>query len=257
MLARAGVPMTRTPNGGYIFTFARREDLTGPDPAPARAEAAAPDPDQVTVFCLTCGAPMIRRPDPEGINAGYPAFQWFDLAGGRADHCPQCGEVTSALTTAPAPDLATVGAMARALHFLCAAVNCNYDPLTIKHEGYLEAGRAALRAAGWDPDRPRPGPDRPQRAPVVMLDGACYGPDDLTPTGLTGQELGARIADHLAAALGIDDPAGDDPAPAMLALLRRMLELYDGQRLAPPETFAAYWQEVRAVIGQAEGASGE
>jgi hypothetical protein len=166
------------------------------------------------VFCLTCGAVLRRVPDPEGTPGGYPAFQWFDLAGARADQCPQCGEVTSLLTTAPAPDLATVGAMARALHFLCAAVSCNYDPVVTKNEGYLEAGRAALQAAGWDPDRPRPWVDRPNRA--------------------AGGDL-------------------RDQAPAMLALLRQLLTLYDGQRLAPPETFAAYWQDVRAVIRKAEG----
>ena len=41
-------------------------------------------------------------------------------------------------------------------------------------------------------------------------------------------------------------------APAMLDLLKRMLTLYDGRRLAPPETFAAYWGEVRELIRQAE-----
>ena len=108
----------------------------------------------IDVFCLTCGAPMRREPDPAATN--YPAFQWFDLAGALTDNCPACGEVTSLLTTAPAPDVATVGAMARALHFLCAAVRCNYEPATIRYEGYLDAGLAALRVAGWDPDRARP-----------------------------------------------------------------------------------------------------
>lgn len=223
------------------------------------------------VLCLTCGAVLRRVPDPEGTPNGGPAFQWFDLAGAVADQCPQCGEVTSLLTTAPAPDLATVGAMSRALHFLCAAVSCNYDPVTIKHEGYLEAGRAALQAAGWDPDRPRPWVAAPARdqaggdlrgplgdqAPVVALDGEFYGADDLTPTGLTGKELSARIADHIAAELGVT-PAGGrltDQAPAMLALLRRLLTLYDGRQLSPPQYFADYWQDVRAVIRKAEGAA--
>ena len=118
----------------------------------------------IPVFCLVCGAAMMRRPDQELTSGGHPAYQWFDPTGARADHCPQCGATTSLLTTAPAPDLATVGDMAYALHFLCAAVSCNYDPVTIKHEGYLEAGRAALRAAGWDPDLPRPWIVAPQRA---------------------------------------------------------------------------------------------
>lgn len=216
------------------------------------------------VLCLTCGAVLRRVPDPEGTPNGGPAFQWFDLAGARADQCPQCGEVTSLLTTAPAPDLATVGTMARALHFLCAAVSCNYDATTMRAEGFPQAGRRALQAAGWDPDRPRPwvANGDGERAhwlpvPVVLLDGRMIGPNELTPSGLTGAELSARIADHMAAELGVT-PAGDrltDQAPAMLALLRRLLTLYDGQRLAPPETFAAYWQDVRAVIGRAEGAA--
>lgn len=50
-------------------------------------------------------------------------------------------------------------------------------------------------------------------------------------------------------------PAYADLAPAMLDLLRRLLDLYDGRRLAPPETFAAYWGEVRELISQAEEVS--
>lgn len=46
--------------------------------------------------------------------------------------------------------------LAAALHRLCAAVRCNYDPHTIASEGYLAAGLAALRTAGYDPDRPLP-----------------------------------------------------------------------------------------------------
>lgn len=103
MLTRAGVALTRTPNGGYLFTLTDRPDLTA-ETAPAA--------------------------------------------------------VASATLAAAAPD------MARALHFLCAAVSCNYDPVVIKNEGYLDAGRAALRAAGLDPDRPWGG------GPVIRLQRA-------------------------------------------------------------------------------------
>lgn len=40
-------------------------------------------------------------------------------------------------------------------------------------------------------------------------------------------------------------------------LLRRLLDLYDGQRLAPPETFVSYWGEVRALVADAPPATGE
>lgn len=49
-----------------------------------------------------------------------------------------------------------------------------------------------------------------------------------------------------------DGGALADLAPAMLALLRQLLALYDGQRLSPPEYFASYWAGVRAMIRQAE-----
>lgn len=45
-------------------------------------------------------------------------------------------------------------------------------------------------------------------------------------------------------------------APAMLALLRQLLALYDGQRLAPPETYADYWAAVRAAIRPADQIEG-
>ena len=38
LLTGAGVPLARTPNGGYSFTFDDREDLTAEDPAPMAAE---------------------------------------------------------------------------------------------------------------------------------------------------------------------------------------------------------------------------
>jgi hypothetical protein len=50
--------------------------------------------------------------------------------------------------------------LARALFDLCAALRTNYTPATIVSEGYLAAGLAALRAAGYDPDAPWP--DQPQ-----------------------------------------------------------------------------------------------
>lgn len=49
---------------------------------------------------------------------------------------------------------------------------------------------------------------------------------------------------------------GQDLAPAMLGLLRQMLTLYEGQRLFPPETYASYWQAVRAMVARAEGTAG-
>lgn len=240
----------------------------------------------ILVYCLACGAPMIRRPDPEGTPGGYPAFQWYTLGGSDAPNCPGCGAITSLLTTGERPatdqrqaiiaagpvDPAAVADLARAAHFLCAAVRCHYDPWETERAGYLDAGLQALRGVGWDPDRAQPwktdqakgapaggdlrGPLGDQ-APVVALDGEFYGADDLTPTGLTGKELSARIADHIAAELGVT-PAGGrltDQAPAMLALLRRLLTLYDGRQLSPPQYFADYWQDVRAVIRKAEGAA--
>jgi len=50
MLARAGVPLTRTPNGGYLFTFAGRADLTGEDPAPTGADLAELAPEMLDLL---------------------------------------------------------------------------------------------------------------------------------------------------------------------------------------------------------------
>jgi hypothetical protein len=61
---------------------------------------------------------------------------------------------------------------------------------------------------------------------------------------LAGAELAARA--HIA-----PDAAPDQDARA---LLRELLELYDGQHLAPPETFADYWRRVRALLGEEGGA---
>jgi len=124
----------------------------------------------ILVYCLACGAPMIRRPDPEGTPGGYPAFQWYTLGGSDAHNCPGCGAITSLLTTGERPatdqrqaiiargpvDPAAVADLARAAHFLCAAVRCHYDPWETERAGYLDAGLAALRAVGWDPDQAQP-----------------------------------------------------------------------------------------------------
>jgi hypothetical protein len=128
---------------------------------------------------------MRREPDPEATN--YPAFQWFDLAGALADNCPACGTVTSLPTTAPAPDVATVGAMARALHFLCAAVRCHYDWRAMEYEGYLDAGLAALRAAGWDPDRARP-------FAAGQAEGTADRPRGILATDLDGPAILSKLA---------------------------------------------------------------
>lgn len=127
----------------------------------------------IPVFCLTCGAELRRKPARRGGKETWPCYTWYDLTGARADRCPQCGAITSALSTAPAPDVATIGRLARALHFLCAAVRCNYMPGTIRTAGYLDAGLAALRAAGWDPDRPRPWAEDPAGAPDLAAAVAC------------------------------------------------------------------------------------
>jgi hypothetical protein len=104
-----------------------------------------------TVFCLVCGAELRREPDPAATN--YPAFEWFDLAGARADNCPRCRAVTSLLNTAPAPSPTTVARLVQSLHFLCVAVRCGYSRHMIVAEGYFDTCQAALREAGWDPDQ--------------------------------------------------------------------------------------------------------
>jgi len=123
----------------------------------------------IPVFCLTCGAELRREDDHRDAEA-WPCYRWLTTAGAPADRCPGCGTVTSKLSTTPAPDLAAVGRMAYALHFLCAAVRCNYDPATIRAAGYLDAGLAALRAAGWDPDQGRPWLGDPGGAPDLAAD---------------------------------------------------------------------------------------
>ena len=110
-----------------------------------------------TVFCLACGAELRRIEDPEG-DPGRTCYRWLTPDGSTADNCPGCGAATSLLNTAPAPSPATVAALVQALHFMCAAVRCNYEPATIRYAGYLDAGLEALRAAGWDPDQARPWP---------------------------------------------------------------------------------------------------
>lgn len=115
-------------------------------------------------------------------------------------------------------------------------------------------------------------------ATYLRLGAERYGPSDMTPAGLPASEmittwaarfiaplpaevrelllradyLTARRAARLGAIETIQETADADLAPVMLDLLRRLLDLYDGQRLAPPETFASYWGEVRELISQAE-----
>lgn len=50
---------------------------------------------------------MERRDDPHG-DPGRACWEWFDLAGARADNCPGCGAVTSALTTTEHPSTRSV-----------------------------------------------------------------------------------------------------------------------------------------------------
>ena len=96
-------------------------------------------------------------------------------------------------------------------------------------------------------------------APVAVLNGIAYGPEDLTPAGMPAAHLVTNWAGRFIAALSpevraglVSDAAPLAPlAPAMLDLLRRLLALYDGARLAPPEAFASYWREVREVVNQA------
>jgi len=99
-------------------------------------------------------------------------------------------------------------------------------------------------------------------APVVVLNGIAFGPMDLTPDGTPAAMLvtdwAARFIRPLEpeARAAVWRSGGADPvgalAPDMLGLLLQMLELYDSKRLAPPETFASYWQDIRDMLRQVE-----
>lgn len=96
-------------------------------------------------------------------------------------------------------------------------------------------------------------------APVAVVNGIAYGPTGLTPTGEPAAILVTNWASRFIAplspevrALLVSDAAPlAHLAPAMLDLLRRLLALYDGARLSPPEAFADYWREVRELVDQA------
>ncbi len=100
------------------------------------------------------------------------------------------------------------------------------------------------------------------KQPVLLIDGQPFGPADLTPDGtpaaIAVTDLAAAFIHPLApeARAAVWRSAGADPvgalAPQMLDLLLQMLELYDGKRLAPPEYFASYWQDLRDMLRQAE-----
>ena len=54
------------------------------------------------VFCLACGAAMLREVDPEG-DPGWVCYRWFDMQHRLVFTCPRCGEVMTALTTGERP----------------------------------------------------------------------------------------------------------------------------------------------------------
>ncbi len=91
--------------------------------------------------------------------------------------------------------------------------------------------------------------------PVLLLDGEAFGPADITPAGMTGGEL---VTTWAARFIREDHPARlAFLAPAMLAQLKTMLDLYHRNLLdAPGSIFTEpYWREVRALIRQAEEAN--
>lgn len=96
-------------------------------------------------------------------------------------------------------------------------------------------------------------PDRAE-APAIIRDLWDNTRTDWSGNGVI--HLSPAMTDRLRAAAlaGQGQPRNlADLAPEMLAMLRQMLELYDGRRLAPPENFASYWRDVRELIRQAEG----
>lgn len=139
--------------------------------------------------------------------------------------------------------------------------------------GQIADGLAAgLEARGWGPTAPAPAYETltlttahaasSHGQPVLLINGEPYGPMDLTPDGTPAAMLvtdwAARFIRPLEpeARAAVWRSAGADPvgalAPDMLALLWQMLELYDSKRLAPPETFASYWRDLRDMLRQAE-----
>jgi len=53
-----------------------------------------------TVFCLICGFELIRKQMPHPTRLCY---EYYRVAGQRADVCPGCGHPTALHTMAPAP----------------------------------------------------------------------------------------------------------------------------------------------------------
>lgn len=96
-------------------------------------------------------------------------------------------------------------------------------------------------------------------APVAVINGIAYGPEDMTPPGMPAAHLVTNWVGRFIAplapevrALLVSDAAPLAPlAPAMLDLLRRLLAAYDDRRITPPDTFASCWDEVRELVNQA------
>jgi hypothetical protein len=71
-------------------------------------------------------------------------------------------------------------------------------------------------------------------------------------TGSAGLQIVDAGGHHVGLAAFPDEAQIMAAAPELRDLLRRLLALYEGQRLAPPETFASYWHDVRAVLARLE-----
>jgi hypothetical protein len=107
----------------------------------------------LTVFCLVCGQEFRRVDDPNTTIETWPCYRWLTPDGVEPLQCPGCGVFSSAINTAPAPAPATVAALVQSLHDLCSGVREYRATATLRAAGYDDAGRQALRAAGWDPDQ--------------------------------------------------------------------------------------------------------
>lgn len=100
------------------------------------------------------------------------------------------GDVDNGRLMAAAPDLA------QALADMLGAVNCNYDPQTVRYEGIAERARLALERAGWPLGRDS------NRAAFLLLAAA--------PQLLKAAESALAVLNHISPddfKLGKDKPA--------------------------------------------------